>query len=147
MIFLLLLIIVLLIGILIFQWKIKKEQERAIQYIHRKLHVIVNEQTYEKILVTTTNSEIQQLLITLNTLLDQHQKVQATHHKMENSMKKMLANISHDLKTPLTVVLGYIEMLQLQNANSDEEQQRLLTGVHAKTFFRHISLTLILVIG
>ena len=74
MIFLLLLIIVLLIGILIFQWKIKKEQERAIQYIHRKLHVIVNEQTYEKILVTTTNSEIQQLLITLNTLLDQHQK-------------------------------------------------------------------------
>lgn len=133
MIFLLLLIIVLLIGILIFQWKIKKEQERAIQYIHRKLHVIVNEQTYEKILVTTTNSEIQQLLITLNTLLDQHQKIQATHRKMENSMKKMLANISHDLKTPLTVVLGYIEMLQLQNGISDEEQQRLLTGVHAKT--------------
>ena len=48
-------------------------------------------------------------------------------------MKKMLANISHDLKTPLTVVLGYIEMLQLQNGISDEEQQRLLTGVHAKT--------------
>uniref|UniRef100_UPI0030F43546 sensor histidine kinase n=1 Tax=Staphylococcus aureus TaxID=1280 RepID=UPI0030F43546 len=60
-------------------------------------------------------------------------KIQATHRKMENSKKKMLANISHDLKTPLTVVLGYIEMLQLQNGISDEEQQRLLKGVHAKT--------------
>lgn len=30
-------------------------------------------------------------------------------------MKKMLSNISHDLKTPLTVILGYIEMLQLRS--------------------------------
>lgn len=48
-------------------------------------------------------------------------------------MKKMLANISHDLKTPLTVVLGYIEMLQLQGSASEGERQRLLAGVHAKT--------------
>ena len=45
----------------------------------------------------------------------------------------MLANISHDIKTPLTVVLGYIEMLQLNTAISEEERQRLLSGVHSKT--------------
>ena len=37
------------------------------------------------------------------------------------------------LKTPLTVVLGYIEMLQLDTAISEEERQRLLSGVHSKT--------------
>ena len=110
----------------------QKEQDRTIQYTHRKLQVIVNEQTYEKILVATTNSEIQQLLITMNTVLDQHQK---SGNTSENGKfhEKMLANISHDLKTPLTVVLGYIEMLQLQSSISEEEHQRLLTGVHAKT--------------
>ena len=45
----------------------------------------------------------------------------------------MLSNISHDLKTPLTVVLGYTEMLKLKQSLNEEEQQRLLTGVHSKT--------------
>ncbi|WP_025115627.1 sensor histidine kinase [Lysinibacillus fusiformis] len=133
MMIILLFIIVVLIGIVIFQWKTKKEQDQTIQYMYEKLQVIVQEQSNEKILVTTSNSQIQQLLISINAWLDYHQKVQATHRKMEDSMKKMLANISHDLKTPLTVVLGYIEMLQLQGSASEEERQRLLAGVHAKT--------------
>ncbi|WDV07118.1 sensor histidine kinase [Lysinibacillus irui] len=129
----LLLIILLLAGIILYQRKVKKEQDDTIQYMHEKIQAIVNKPTNEKVLVATTNPEIQQLLITINALLDDKQKVLATHRKMEDSMKKMLANISHDLKTPLTVVLGYIEILQLQSSISEEERQRLLTGVHAKT--------------
>lgn len=133
MIIILFIIILVLIGIVIFQWKTKKEQNQTVQYMYDKLQIIVQEQSNEKILVTTSNTQVQQLLISINAWLDYHQKVQATHRKMEDSMKKMLANISHDLKTPLTVVLGYIEMLQLQGSASEEERQRLLAGVHAKT--------------
>ncbi|MGE8036920.1 two-component sensor histidine kinase [Lysinibacillus sp. KCTC 33748] len=133
MIICLLLIIVSLVGIIIFQMKAKKQQDAEIQYMHQKLQTIIDEQSNEKILVSTANQELQQLLIAMNALLDHKQKVQVTHRKMEGSMKKMLANISHDLKTPLTVVLGYTEMLQLQPSLSDEERQRLLTGVHSKT--------------
>ena len=43
-------------------------------------------------------------------------------------MRKMLSNISHDLKTPLTVILGYTEMLNQDKTISEEERQRLLTG-------------------
>ncbi len=93
----------------------------------------MTEQTNEKILVSTTNSEIKQLLNAMNTLLNHNQRILATHRKMEGSMKKMLANISHDLKTPLTVVLGYIEILQLDKPISNDERQRLLAGVHTKT--------------
>ncbi|WP_312024031.1 histidine kinase dimerization/phospho-acceptor domain-containing protein, partial [Lysinibacillus sp. D4A3_S15] len=124
---------VVVIGIVIFQGKAKNEQNQTIQYMNEKLQAIVQEKTNEQILVTTSNSQIQQLLISINDWLDHHQKVQATHRKMEDSMIKMLANISHDLNTPLSVVLGYIEMLQLQGAASEEERQRLLAGVHAKT--------------
>ncbi len=133
MIIILFIIILVLIGIVIFQWKTKKDQNQTVQYMYEKLQIIVQEQSNEKILVTTSNTQVQQLLISINAWLDYHQKVQATHRKMEDSMKKMLANISHDLKTPLTVVLGYIEMLQLQGSASEEERQRLLAGVHAKT--------------
>lgn len=133
MIIFLLLMIVLLVGIIIFQVRAKKQQNATIQYMHQKLQAIINEQSSEKVLVSTANQELQQLLIAMNALLDHNQKVLATHRKMESSMKKMLANISHDLKTPLTVVLGYTEMLKLKHSLSEEEQRRLLTGVHSKT--------------
>lgn len=130
---LLLLMIVLLVGIIIFQVRAKKQQNAMIQYMHQKLQAIINDQSSEKILVSTANHELQQLLIAMNALLDHNQKVLATHRKMESSMKKMLSNISHDLKTPLTVVLGYTEMLKLEQSLNEEERQRLLTGVHSKT--------------
>ncbi|MFJ8090970.1 sensor histidine kinase [Lysinibacillus sp. NPDC095746] len=133
MMILLLLMIVLLVGIIIFQVRAKKQQNAMIQYMHQKLQAIINEQSSEKILVSTANHELQQLLIAVNALLDHNQKVLATHRKMESSMKKMLSNISHDLKTPLTVVLGYTEMLKLKQSLNEEERQRLLTGVHSKT--------------
>ncbi|MET4561105.1 signal transduction histidine kinase [Lysinibacillus parviboronicapiens] len=133
MVLLLSMIIVLLIGIIGFQVKEKKKQNATIYYMHNKLQSIMTEQTNEKILVSTTNGEIKQLLNAMNTLLNHNQRILATHRKMEGSMKKMLANISHDLKTPLTVVLGYIEILQLDKPISNDERQRLLAGVHTKT--------------
>lgn len=102
-------------------------------YTSQKLQSIIAEQSGEKILNMTTNKELQLLFNEINRLLDHNQKVIATHRKIESSTKKMLANISHDIKTPLTVVLGYTEMLQLNTATSEQERQRLLTGVHSKS--------------
>ena len=133
MILFLTIIIVMLIAIIIFQVKRKREQNVTLQYIHTKLQAIINEQRNEKILVATSNQELQTLLTTINALLEDTHKILAKHRKTESSMKKMLANISHDLKTPLTVVLGYTEMLQLQHSVSDAEHNRLLAGIHVKT--------------
>ncbi|MEO4055035.1 ATP-binding protein [Solibacillus sp. CAU 1738] len=133
MVLFLLIIILVLFGIICFLVKQKKDQNTNLNYMHLKLQSIINEQTNEKILLPTTNQDLKLLLNAMNALLDHNQKTLATHRKMEGSMKKMLANISHDLKTPLTVVLGYIEMLQLNNLISTEEQQRLLSGLHSKT--------------
>lgn len=133
MILFLTIVILILITIIIFQMKRKREQNVTLQYIHTKLQAIINEQTNEKILVATSNQELQTLLTTINALLEDTHKIVAKHRKTESSMKKMLANISHDLKTPLTVVLGYTEMLQLQHSVSDAERNRLLSGIHVKT--------------
>ncbi|CCW04166.1 sensor histidine kinase [Bacillus sp. GeD10] len=69
----------------------------------------------------------------INQLLDAKQKTNADHAKVEISMRKMLSNISHDLKTPLTVILGYTEMLNKDKTMNKEEQQILLEKVHVKT--------------
>jgi signal transduction histidine kinase len=47
---------------------------------------------------------------------------------VDNLRKEMIANISHDLRTPLTVLSGYIETLYMRRHNiSLEERTRFLT--------------------
>ena len=88
---------------------------------------------YEKLLVVTEDKELRELLVEINNLLDFNQKIFADYRKKEISMSKMLSNISHDLKTPLTVVLGYIETIKLDNDIRNEEREILLSKVHNKT--------------
>ena len=39
--------------------------------------------------------------------------------------KKMLSNISHDIKTPMTVILGYLEIMRLNGTQSNEMLQKV----------------------
>ncbi|PFJ83377.1 two-component sensor histidine kinase [Bacillus cereus] len=130
-VFLTVVIIILLIVIYV-QYKIRKNSSRNLRYTYEKLNRIVKEQTGEKLLIMTDDTELQKLLVAINHLLDAKQKTNADHAKVEISMRKMLSNISHDLKTPLTVILGYTEMLN-RDKTIKEEQQILLEKVHVKT--------------
>lgn len=102
--------------------------------IQKKLEQIHRTQSAEKLLLFTDDKQIIGVIEQINELLVDHEKALANYAKTEIAMRKMISNISHDLKTPLTVVLGYLETLNLSNERiSDEERNRLLTRVHGKT--------------
>lgn len=129
----LLVVIVVLIGIICFQYKRQKQRNTSLKYIHEKLNSIILNSTSEKLLAFTDDKELIPILTEINNLLDLNEKVLAHYSKTEITMKKMLSNISHDLKTPLTVVLGYIETIRLDSNMSSEERNALLSKVENKT--------------
>ena len=133
MITLLLIIIFILICIILFKASVEKEKNKNLKYIQNKLNKIMKGNTNEKLLVDTDDKEIRKILVEINTLLDFNQKILADYRKKELSISKMLSNISHDLKTPLTVVLGYIESIKLDNDISKDERAILLSKVHNKS--------------
>ncbi|MEG0450407.1 MAG: HAMP domain-containing histidine kinase [Lysinibacillus sp.] len=130
---LLMMIIVILLGVVYFQYRVQKSKGENLRYTYEKLQDIVETQTAEKLLVFTDDKELQNLLVAINYLLEAKQITQADYSKVEISMRKMLANVSHDLKTPLTVVLGYVEMLHTNQTLTEEERRALLTKVQLKT--------------
>lgn len=129
----LLMINVILVGVVFYQFRVQKSKRLNLLYTYEKLQDIVAKQTGEKLLVFTDDKELQKLLVAINLLLEAKQITQADYSKVEMSMRKMLANVSHDLKTPLTVVLGYVEMLHTNQTLSEEERHALLTKVQMKT--------------
>ncbi len=93
---------------------------RSLREISGKLQEIMETGSDERIYVFTEEKELQELAAQLNGLLERHLKVKADYRRSEIASKKMLSNISHDIKTPMTVILGYLEILRLKSGTPDE---------------------------
>ncbi|WP_430602076.1 hypothetical protein IGJ02_002290 [Enterococcus sp. DIV0724b] len=52
--------------------------------------------------------------------------------KLENNRKELVASISHDLKTPITSIIGYVEGLLDGVADTPEKQAKYLQTIHTK---------------
>lgn len=128
----LMVIIAILLTVICLQYRNKKQRSNNLQYIYKKLQSIIDNKSDEKLMLFTDDKEIISVLMEINRLLACNQNVQVDYSKTEIAMKKMLSNISHDLKTPLTVVLGYLETIKLDNNISKEEREILLIKVENK---------------
>lgn len=116
------------------QYRLRKKRNASLKYLAEKLAKVLEQGTAEQLLLFMADQEVRNVLIAINQLLEDKQKTIVQYTKTQRSMKKMLTNISHDLKTPLTVVLGYIETIQHDPHMDAEERNRLLGKVQAKTY-------------
>lgn len=107
-------------------------RNKEIKYIANKIKSIYNNSTSERVLLRTNNKDMKELLINLNKVLEKNQKNESIFINNEEKMRKMLSNISHDIKTPLTVILGYTEMLREGNNLSEEQKSDLLKLIKDK---------------
>lgn len=89
--------------------------QAKLREITNKLSNILEQDTDEQVMVFTNNKTLMDLCGQINLLLLDRQKMKADFRKQEIASKKMLSNISHDIKTPLTVILGYLEIMRLSN--------------------------------
>lgn len=120
-IFFLSLCLAFLSGLLLYQHFTYRTGIRArLREISEKLEKIIDTGSDERIMVFTENQELMELAAQMNRLLENHQKVKADSCRAQAASKKMLSNISHDLKTPMTVILGYLEIMRLEGVATDE---------------------------
>lgn len=88
-----------------------------------KLSDILDDDSDEKIMVFTDQKALKSLSGQINRVLLDRQEVKRDYRRQQASVKKMLANISHDIKTPLTVILGYLEMMRMEDRENEMLQK------------------------
>lgn len=125
LLFLLLCLGVLFCLVLYQQFADRTGTRARLREISEKLERIIDTDSDERIMVFTENRELMELAAQMNCLLENHQKMKADSRRAQAASKKMLANISHDLKTPMTVILGYLEIMQLDGAVTDEMLKKI----------------------
>ncbi|WP_394924684.1 sensor histidine kinase [uncultured Robinsoniella sp.] len=123
---------VLAVGFLIILVKYVS-QSRQLRKITGEISGFLENGSSDTLLALSDEKEIQELLVQVNELLDHQNALEMERKNQEDSNRRMLANISHDLKTPLTVILGYSEMIRNQEGISLESIQQKVEKIYRKT--------------
>lgn len=115
------LIMVFLLSVIFYQRAaFRVGMRKRLREISGKLKEISDTGSDERVFAFTDDTELMELLAQINRLLENYGKTKADYRRSEMASKKMLSNISHDIKTPMTVILGYLEILRINGGDSDE---------------------------
>lgn len=122
-IFFLSICVAVLVCVIVYQqFAFRTGTQAKLNGISQKLEEILDTDSDEKVMVFTDNPSLISLATQINRLLVDRQKVRADYRRSELASKRMLSNISHDIKTPMTVILGYLEIMRV---NGDPSQEML----------------------
>jgi two-component system phosphate regulon sensor histidine kinase PhoR len=74
-----------------------------------------------------SKGELGELAESLNTMADELQQKMENLNRLDRIRTDFVANVSHELKTPLTLIKGYIETLQNKAINDKEKSAKFIS--------------------
>lgn len=96
---------------------------KEIKNINEQLHMINNSNTNSKIKLSWCNKHLKSLVLQINKNLEEKQKVKVEYKRMDLELRQAIANISHDLRTPLTSIMGYMQLMEDEHISDCERKQ------------------------
>lgn len=117
-------IIGLCIGIIIALLCIIISYQRQVQDICRQLRFLREKESNMQITPNLTWGHMEELTELLNQLLKERKKERIEAHKKEQMIADTYTNLSHDIRTPLTSLDGYFQLLE--EADTEEDRRRYI---------------------
>lgn len=108
MIYIVMISVIAVFFILIRFYLLKLELKR----VTRQLNQLNNKVISKKIDLTFYDKDLENLAKNINDQIDLTNEAIFEKLRTENEMKQAIANISHDIRTPMTSILGYIQFLE-----------------------------------
>lgn len=102
-------ILLLLIVFLAFKISMIKKSAREIK---KELSEILKENTNRQICISSRDKDMRSLAAALNDQLKTLRLEQLQYKQGNSQLKEAVTNISHDLRTPLTAICGYLDLLE-----------------------------------
>lgn len=112
-------IVIVLLGLYFREYGKNKKMEKDYKYINSRIIDIFNMDGGSYILVPSDIKIVRETATNINDLLEKFYKKQTDYNRSQKLVLQIFTNISHDLRTPITVLRGYIEMLYLQSQKEE----------------------------
>lgn len=84
-----------------------------------------------RVTVPCPNVAAEGLFQTINELMEQRQTEGAGYRRKEQDLRRQIADVSHDLRTPLTSILGYLQLVE-ENSLTPEQRREYLAVIRSR---------------
>lgn len=118
--------IVILIIIIVFQRFHLFLVKRELKNITKDIDEVKNSDSNNLIHNNYGTSELNGLINKINNLLSEIKETKIIYSNKNKNLTKMMTNISHDLRTPLTSAIGYIDLILNSDISNEEKMQSLM---------------------
>ncbi|MCM1988262.1 HAMP domain-containing sensor histidine kinase [Oceanirhabdus seepicola] len=131
-IFTFLLLVILLIVIIPLTYMLSKDIIKPLRKLEEGANNI-KEGNLDFELKTKSNNEIGRVIQSFETMRCELKKSVEQQIQYEENRKELISSISHDLKTPITSIKGYVEGIMDGVANSEEKLEKYLQVIYNKS--------------
>ncbi|WP_226528681.1 sensor histidine kinase [Metabacillus niabensis] len=101
--------------------------KKEIKNTTRQLHDFNVNKTAKKIDINYNDSHFEELAKEINNQIELTKQAEAVKRSTENELKQAISHISHDIRTPMTSILGYIQFLESDEISPELKKEYIKT--------------------
>lgn len=134
-------VVCILLGLIsVVLWLRVWTQDRALRAAAEQLRALGEKECGGRIRMAVPNAAAEELLAEVNRLLALRMEDRAEGRAREKELRRQISNVSHDLRTPLTSILGYLQLLEDDTLSPEDRKTYLgVVGSRAQALQRLIT--------
>lgn len=126
---------IILMGIadvIVLYWRlILRYHQMQLRHIISELHYIANGH-FDHRISFSVNNDMQKVIDSINSLVDSTVGAINEEKAIEQSKDELITNVSHDIRTPLTSIIGYLGLLKNGAVTSQEDMLKYINIAYDK---------------
>jgi signal transduction histidine kinase len=133
--FVILILVFLIILLILYVYYLKTQ----IKSITKQLENISEGKAEKKIDISLIDKDIEYLADSINRNINFQKQLRIEVLRNEQKLKDSISNISHDLRTPLTSIMGYLQLLEKSELSEDQREKINVIKKKSETLYNLIT--------
>lgn len=111
----------MLVGdVIVVYWRlIRRYRQMQLRHVIEELHYIADGH-FDHRIPFVVKTDLQKVIDSINALVDSTVASMEEERQIEQSKDDLITNVSHDIRTPLTSIIGYLGLLKSSELNEDK---------------------------
>lgn len=113
-------------------WRlVRRYRSFEMKHVVSELNYIA-EGNFEHRIPSSTDSDLQEFINSIHVLVDSTVEAMEEERRIEQTKDELITNVSHDIRTPLTSIIGYLELVTEKRYQSFNEAESYVQTAYQK---------------